>query len=101
MFTYSITIVLRPVTALHLTSQGIIVHGLCIKINIAFDIAILVNSMLCCSLVDPYGFERPVDFDVERHEEFMSHYIRVLARRAKRWATLMKGRSNIKKSSKC
>ena len=39
--------------------------------------------------MDAYGFERPADFDYKSYDEFMSHYVHVLARRAGRWATLL------------
>lgn len=46
------------------------------------------------SKIDEYGFERPDDFDYETYEEFMSHYLVVLARRAKKWSDLVgEGRS--------
>ncbi|XP_005107894.1 growth hormone-regulated TBC protein 1 [Aplysia californica] len=35
--------------------------------------------------VDPYGFERPEEFDFKTYEQFMSTYLSVLARRASRW----------------
>ncbi|XP_039296162.1 growth hormone-regulated TBC protein 1 [Nilaparvata lugens] len=41
------------------------------------------------SKVDEYGFERPSDFDYESYEDFMSQYLKVLAKRAKKWSTLM------------
>ncbi|KAI8430149.1 hypothetical protein MSG28_000535 [Choristoneura fumiferana] len=41
------------------------------------------------SKVDEYGFERHDDFDFESYEEFMSVYLRVLATRAQKWATLL------------
>ncbi|KAI0221408.1 Growth hormone-regulated TBC protein 1-A [Lamellibrachia satsuma] len=35
--------------------------------------------------VDPYGFERPDDFDYENYEDFMAHYLSVLAKRSQKW----------------
>ncbi|XP_034950902.1 growth hormone-regulated TBC protein 1 [Chelonus insularis] len=43
----------------------------------------------CFSNVDEYGFERPSNFDYETYEEFMSEYLKVLAKRAKKWAELI------------
>ena len=37
------------------------------------------------SKVDPYGFERPDDFDYENYEDFMAHYLSVLAKRSQKW----------------
>jgi len=51
--------------------------------------------------VDAYGFERPADFDYKSYDEFMSHYVHVLARRAGRWATLMDGSENLAVTRKC
>ncbi|CAK9822449.1 Growth hormone-regulated TBC protein 1-A [Anthophora retusa] len=43
----------------------------------------------CFSNVDEYGFERPHDFDYETYEDFMSEYLKVLAKRAKKWAEII------------
>ncbi|KAF5275661.1 hypothetical protein FQA39_LY06773 [Lamprigera yunnana] len=40
------------------------------------------------SKVDEYGFERSENFDYKSYENFISRYIRVLAKRAKRWGDL-------------
>lgn len=50
------------------------------------------------SPVDEYGFHRPDDFDYSSHEEFMSYYVTVLARRASRWDSFMKGLHKVRKS---
>lgn len=50
------------------------------------------------SPVDEYGFHRPDDFDYSSYEEFMSSYLRVLARRASRWDRFMKGVNKVRKS---
>ncbi|XP_066599680.1 growth hormone-regulated TBC protein 1 isoform X2 [Prorops nasuta] len=48
----------------------------------------------CFSNVDEYGFERPQKFNYETYEEFMSEYLKVLAKRAKKWAEIVgKGKS--------
>lgn len=39
--------------------------------------------------MDEYGFERPHDFDYETYEDFMSEYLKVLAKRAKKWAEII------------
>lgn len=39
--------------------------------------------------MDEYGFERPHDFDYETYEEFMSEYLKVLAKMAKKWAKII------------
>uniref|UniRef100_A0A8B9R3Q1 Growth hormone regulated TBC protein 1 n=1 Tax=Anas platyrhynchos TaxID=8839 RepID=A0A8B9R3Q1_ANAPL len=41
--------------------------------------------------VDPYGFERPDDFDYASYEAFFSRYLVVLTRRAIKWSKLPKG----------
>ncbi|XP_008212411.1 growth hormone-regulated TBC protein 1-A [Nasonia vitripennis] len=43
----------------------------------------------CFSNVDEYGFERPQNFNYETYEEFMSEYLKVLAKRAKKWAEII------------
>ena len=53
-----------------------------------------------CSKVDPYGFERPEDFDYNSYEEFMSGYLSVLARRASKWQTLLGEKNAIDHSRK-
>ncbi|KAK0172226.1 hypothetical protein PV328_005571 [Microctonus aethiopoides] len=51
-------------------------------------------AISCFSNVDEYGFERPFDFNYNCYEEFMSDYLKVLARRAKKWADIIgKGKS--------
>ena len=39
--------------------------------------------------MDEYGFERPHDFDYETYEDFMSEYLKVLAKMAKKWAKII------------
>ncbi|XP_012996914.1 growth hormone-regulated TBC protein 1 isoform X2 [Cavia porcellus] len=39
--------------------------------------------------VDPYGFERPEDFDYAAYDEFLSAYLAVLTRRALKWSRLL------------
>jgi len=56
---------------------------------------------MCGSKIDPYGFERPDNFDARIHEEFMSQYLGVLARRAGRWSWYMRGRKRVSMSAKC
>ncbi|XP_017375246.1 growth hormone-regulated TBC protein 1 isoform X3 [Cebus imitator] len=41
--------------------------------------------------IDPYGFERPEDFDAAAYEEFVSGYLVTLARRAAKWSRLLRG----------
>ncbi|XP_067352266.1 growth hormone-regulated TBC protein 1-A [Channa argus] len=50
--------------------------------------------------VDPYGFERPEDFDYESYEELMSDYLVVLTRRSIKWSKLLKGKSKVQKNFK-
>uniref|UniRef100_A0A8C3THW8 Growth hormone-regulated TBC protein 1 n=1 Tax=Chelydra serpentina TaxID=8475 RepID=A0A8C3THW8_CHESE len=50
--------------------------------------------------VDPYGFERPEDFDYVAYEEFFSRYLVILTRRAIKWSKLLKGNNGIQKSLK-
>jgi len=76
---------------------------------IIFMINCCVQSCVCvvCVVVhrgpavDVYGFERPADFDFKSYDEFMSHYVHVLARRAGRWATLLDGTDQLPVSQKC
>lgn len=39
--------------------------------------------------MDEYGFERPHDFNYETYEEFMSEYLKVLAKMAKKWGKVI------------
>nr|XP_058897821.1 growth hormone-regulated TBC protein 1 isoform X6 [Kogia breviceps] len=48
--------------------------------------------------IDPYGFERPEDFDYAAYEEFFSAYLAILTRRAIKWSRLLKGGGGIQKS---
>ncbi|KAF6084099.1 growth hormone regulated TBC protein 1 [Phyllostomus discolor] len=48
--------------------------------------------------IDPYGFERPEDFDYAAYEEFFSTYLVILTRRAIKWSKLLKGSNSIQKS---
>ncbi|KAL9963401.1 hypothetical protein ACROYT_G026911 [Oculina patagonica] len=50
------------------------------------------------SPVDEYGFHRPDDFDYSSYQEFMSSYLRILARRASRWDGFMRGVNKVRKS---
>ncbi|XP_049723389.1 growth hormone-regulated TBC protein 1 isoform X1 [Elephas maximus indicus] len=50
--------------------------------------------------VDPYGFERPEDFDYASYEEFFSTYLVILTRRAIKWSKLLKGSNSVQKSMK-
>ncbi|KAM9604756.1 growth hormone-regulated TBC protein 1 isoform 4-T4 [Trichechus inunguis] len=50
--------------------------------------------------VDPYGFERPEDFDYASYEEFFSSYLVILTRRAIKWSKLLKGSNSVQKSMK-
>ncbi|XP_015113809.1 growth hormone-regulated TBC protein 1 [Diachasma alloeum] len=55
------------------------------------DIAPPTQGMASSSFsnVDEYGFERPSDFDYRSYEEFMSEYLKVLAKRAKKWSEII------------
>ncbi|KAM6943502.1 growth hormone-regulated TBC protein 1-A [Xenentodon cancila] len=50
--------------------------------------------------VDPYGFERPDDFDYESYEELMSDYLVVLTRRSIKWSKLLMGKRKVQKNVK-
>ncbi|GIY79109.1 growth hormone-regulated TBC protein 1 [Caerostris extrusa] len=50
--------------------------------------------------VDPYGFEWPKDFNHELYDDFMSKYITVLSRRAKKWDRLLNSKKNSIKAIK-
>lgn len=52
------------------------------------------------SIIDPYGFERPDDFDYSTYEEFMASYLSILARRAKKWEDLLDTKKDVKKGFK-
>lgn len=54
----------------------------------------------CLHSLDPYGFERPHNFDYESYEELMSEYLAVLTRRSIKWSKLLQGKSHIEKSHK-
>ncbi|XP_045422647.1 growth hormone-regulated TBC protein 1 isoform X2 [Lemur catta] len=48
--------------------------------------------------VDPYGFERPGDFDYAAYEAFFSAYLVILTRRAIKWSKLLKRSGRVRKS---
>uniref|UniRef100_A0ABK0LXV4 ADP-ribosylhydrolase like 1 n=1 Tax=Rattus norvegicus TaxID=10116 RepID=A0ABK0LXV4_RAT len=48
--------------------------------------------------IDPYGFERPEDFDYAAYEEFFSTYLVILTKRAIKWSKLLKGSGGVRKS---
>ncbi|CAB3359199.1 Hypothetical predicted protein [Cloeon dipterum] len=50
------------------------------------------------SNIDEYGFERPENFDYATYEEFMSSYLRILAKRSKKWKELMANKSTVKRN---
>ncbi|XP_026467046.1 growth hormone-regulated TBC protein 1-A-like [Ctenocephalides felis] len=47
---------------------------------------------------DEYGFERPENFDYEVYEKFFSNYLSTLARRSKKWQTLLNQNIGLKRS---
>nr|CAD7200506.1 unnamed protein product [Timema douglasi] len=51
-----------------------------------------------CSKVDEYGFERPDDFDYETYEDFMSQYLKVLAKRSRKWSHIIGKGKSLKRS---
>ncbi|XP_040123218.1 growth hormone-regulated TBC protein 1 [Oryx dammah] len=51
-----------------------------------------------CGRIDPYGFERPEDFDYAAYEEFFSAYLAILTRRAIKWSRLLKGGGAVQRS---
>lgn len=48
--------------------------------------------------MDEYGFERPENFDYGMYEEFMSVYLRVLAKRAKKWSDMLSDGKSLKRN---
>ncbi|KAK4298628.1 hypothetical protein Pmani_029046 [Petrolisthes manimaculis] len=58
----------------------------------------LSNSKL--NDVDEYGFERPSDFRYESYEEFMSKYLTVLTRRARKWSHLLGAKETVGRGMK-
>ncbi|XP_004858552.1 growth hormone-regulated TBC protein 1 isoform X2 [Heterocephalus glaber] len=53
----------------------------------------------CGLRVDPYGFERPEDFDYAAYDEFLSAYLAVLTRRALKWSRLLQGDSGLRRTA--
>ncbi|OWK61005.1 Growth hormone-regulated TBC protein 1 [Lonchura striata] len=60
----------------------------------------LLQELFLFCRVDPYGFERPEDFDYASYEAFFSRYLVILTRRAIKWSKLLKGNNSIQKSLK-
>ncbi|XP_014206949.1 growth hormone-regulated TBC protein 1-A isoform X2 [Copidosoma floridanum] len=54
--------------------------------------------MASFSKVDEYGFERPENFNYESYEEFMSEYLKVLAKRAKKWSEIIGEGKSVQRS---
>lgn len=46
--------------------------------------------------IDPYGFERPHDFD--SYKEMMNDYVAILNRRSMRWSKLLQDKPNVEKN---
>lgn len=60
----------------------------------------MVNKIaFVSSAVDEYGFERHDDFDYDSYEDFMSVYLKVLATRAQKWATLLGEGKSVKRTN--
>ncbi|KAF4025845.1 hypothetical protein G4228_017762 [Cervus hanglu yarkandensis] len=57
-----------------------------------------VQPMAPWRRIDPYGFERPEDFDYAAYEEFFSTYLVILTRRAIKWSKLLKGGGGVQRS---
>lgn len=51
---------------------------------------------LCRCRIDPYGFERPHDY--ESYKEMMSEYVSVLNRRSLRWSKLLQETPHMEKN---
>lgn len=58
-----------------------------------------IGLILISSAVDEYGFERHDDFDYDSYEDFMSVYLKVLATRAQKWATLLGEGKSVKRTN--
>lgn len=56
------------------------------------------TGSFCVCRIDPYGFERPEDFDYEAYEEFFSTYLVILTKRAIKWSKLLKRSGGVRKS---
>lgn len=52
--------------------------------------------MICPSRIDPYGFERPHDY--EPYKEMMNDYVAVLNRRSVRWSKLLQEKPQVEKN---
>lgn len=53
------------------------------------------SSLLSDSNLDPYGFERPEDFDYKSYEQFMESYMGMLVRRAMKWEAMISKSSRL------
>ncbi|XP_005374278.2 PREDICTED: growth hormone-regulated TBC protein 1 [Chinchilla lanigera] len=49
--------------------------------------------------VDPYGFERPEDFDYAAYDEFLTAYLAVLTRRALKWSRLLRADGGLSRTA--
>lgn len=58
-----------------------------------------IDVIFFCSDVDEYGFKRPENFNYEIYQSFISHYLFILTKRARRWDQLNE-REMLTKSSK-
>ena len=47
--------------------------------------------------MDEYGFQRPKGFDYIAYDKFMSEYVTILVRRAKRWEQLLGKNGDVSK----
>lgn len=63
-----------------------------------FGKQVLFFVCVCACRIDPYGFERPEDFDYAAYEEFFSTYLVILTKRAIKWSKLLKGSGGVRKS---
>ncbi|XP_053311209.1 growth hormone-regulated TBC protein 1 [Spea bombifrons] len=50
--------------------------------------------------IDPYGFQRPDEFDYVFYEDFNSRYLTILTRRAIKWSKLLQKSTAVEKSIK-
>lgn len=83
---------------LHYYQKGAKFSGLKVMLTLVRPVGFIT---VFPSSVDPYGFERPEDFDYDLYEELMSEYLVVLTRRSIKWSKLLKGKSKVQKNVRC
>lgn len=52
-------------------------------------------ALFFSSDVDEYGFKRPENFDYKSYEQFMSNYLKTLAKRRKKWEAILEENTDL------